>query len=84
MSAIGIGNYTYQKDCEAAPDTGTSYIGGPKAINDQLANAVGAVVVDYGKMAYVGNITVGTPDQQYIVIVDTGSDILWVLGSDCE
>jgi len=48
-------------------------------------------VNDYEDVEYVGNITIGTPDQTFLVILDTGSANLWVPdttcgsgGSDCD
>ena len=37
-------------------------------------------VNDYEDVEYIGNITVGTPDQTFLVILDTGSANLWVPG----
>nr|CDJ95751.1 Peptidase A1 domain containing protein [Haemonchus contortus] len=46
--------------------------------------SLGQSVSDYGDYEYVGNITIGTPDQQFVVVLDTGSANLWVPETACE
>ncbi|VDM83946.1 unnamed protein product [Strongylus vulgaris] len=41
-------------------------------------------VLDYGDIEYVSNITIGTPQQQFVVIPDTGSADLWVPSDECK
>ncbi|VDK56420.1 unnamed protein product [Anisakis simplex] len=38
----------------------------------------------YNDFEYSGAITIGTPEQQFNVALDTGSAILWVLHAHCE
>lgn len=45
--------------------------------------SVGQYVNDYEDEAYVGNITIGTPQQQFKVILDTGSSNLWIPDITC-
>ena len=40
-------------------------------------------VNDYEDVEYIGNITIGTPDQTFLVILDTGSANLWVPDTSC-
>jgi hypothetical protein len=49
---------------------------GDKAVVSQPAN-------DYDDLEYIGNGTLGTPQQQFLIILDTGSSNLWVPDSTC-
>jgi hypothetical protein len=40
-------------------------------------------VNDYEDVEYIGNITIGTPEQTFLVILDTGSANLWVPDTSC-
>ncbi|KAK5973218.1 Eukaryotic aspartyl protease, partial [Trichostrongylus colubriformis] len=48
-----------------------------------FANVVPQSVNDYEDEEYIGNITIGTPEQQFQVILDTGSSNLWIPDSTC-
>ncbi|VDM64313.1 unnamed protein product [Angiostrongylus costaricensis] len=46
-----------------------------------------AIIIDtflYGNYEFVGNITIGTPDHEFAVILDTGSANLWIPGISCS
>jgi len=45
---------------------------------------VGQNVNDYEDFEYVGNITIGTPGQPFIIILDTGSANLWIPDTTCK
>ncbi|CAJ0589472.1 unnamed protein product [Cylicocyclus nassatus] len=47
------------------------------------AAVVPQVVNDYEDEEYIGNITIGTPEQQFQVILDTGSSNLWIPDTTC-
>uniref|UniRef100_A0A914WJ38 Peptidase A1 domain-containing protein n=1 Tax=Plectus sambesii TaxID=2011161 RepID=A0A914WJ38_9BILA len=47
-----------------------------KAVVSQPAN-------DYDDLEYIGNGTLGTPQQPFLIILDTGSSNLWVPDSTC-
>uniref|UniRef100_A0A1I7WMQ5 Peptidase A1 domain-containing protein n=1 Tax=Heterorhabditis bacteriophora TaxID=37862 RepID=A0A1I7WMQ5_HETBA len=40
-------------------------------------------VADYDDLAYIGNVTIGTPKQSFLVVLDTGSANFWVPDSSC-
>jgi len=41
-------------------------------------------VNDYEDFEYVANVTLGTPEQQFMIIPDTGSANLWVTDAKCK
>ncbi|KAK6035962.1 hypothetical protein COOONC_26533, partial [Cooperia oncophora] len=48
------------------------------------ADAVSTPVIDYDDMAYMAEITLGTPPQTFVVFLDSGSSNLWVPDSTCS
>lgn len=52
-------------------------------VKTQNLKSVGQKVNDYEDVEYIGNITIGTPDQTFLVILDTGSANLWVPDTTC-
>lgn len=50
---------------------------------DQVLAHVSQNVNDYDDLEYLGNITIGTPGQQFVVVLDTGSSNLWIPDTTC-
>jgi hypothetical protein len=50
----------------------------------EVLGSISQNVNDYEDFEYVGNITIGTPGQQFVVILDTGSANLWVPDKTCR
>ncbi|KAK5983547.1 Eukaryotic aspartyl protease, partial [Trichostrongylus colubriformis] len=62
----------------------TAYIKYRNSLRAMNLASLGQSVSDYGDYEYVGNITIGTPDQQFVVVLDTGSANLWVPETACD
>uniref|UniRef100_A0A1I7T573 Peptidase A1 domain-containing protein n=1 Tax=Caenorhabditis tropicalis TaxID=1561998 RepID=A0A1I7T573_9PELO len=48
-----------------------------------LSDSYSGGLIDYETVGYVGRITVGTPQQEFRVIMDTGSSNFWIPDSTC-
>ncbi|KHN88410.1 Aspartic protease 6 [Toxocara canis] len=53
MKAIGVGNYLNRKGWEVIADTGTSFIGGPAYVIDEIGAALGAKYDHYNQLYFV-------------------------------
>lgn len=42
-----------------------------------------AQVRGFEELEYVGNFTIGTPEQQFALLIDTGSGDTWVTDQTC-
>ncbi|CEF70270.1 Aspartic peptidase family and Aspartic peptidase domain-containing protein [Strongyloides ratti] len=49
----------------------------------KILTSISQSVNDYDDMEYLGNITIGTPGQLFMVVLDTGSSNLWIPDKTC-
>ncbi|ETN85270.1 eukaryotic aspartyl protease [Necator americanus] len=54
------------------------------AIRIAMGNVVPQAVNDFTDVQYLGNVTLGTPEQAFTVVLDTGSANLWIPDSSCN
>ncbi|CAJ0582491.1 unnamed protein product, partial [Mesorhabditis spiculigera] len=54
-----------------------------RANHPVLAN-LPQTVLDYDDFEYVGNVTIGTPQQNFVAVLDTGSSNFWVPATNCD
>jgi len=84
MAQIGMGSYSSNAGWEVISDTGTSFIGGPQGITDNLARAAGATYDQFDGVYYMdcnanpGPITLTIGANQYQIqrqnyIIDAGT-----------
>ncbi|VDM60459.1 unnamed protein product [Angiostrongylus costaricensis] len=66
------------------PASDLNHIAAGSLSEEQIKKSRDIKVLDCGDHEFVGNITLGTPDQQFSVLLDTGSADLWVPGKDCK
>ncbi|KAK0393688.1 hypothetical protein QR680_000354 [Steinernema hermaphroditum] len=50
---------------------------------EQILAGIPVSVNDYDDLRYLGNVSIGTPPQQFLVVFDTGSAQLWVPDKTC-
>jgi len=55
-----------------------------KMLHPHTRAVVSQPVNDWEDLEYVGNVTVGTPQQQFQVVLDTGSSNFWVPDKNCS
>ncbi|CAJ0944123.1 unnamed protein product, partial [Mesorhabditis belari] len=55
-----------------------------KALRPNQRDTYPQKVYDWDDEEYLGNITMGTPEQPFLVVLDTGSSNLWVPDSSCD
>ena len=62
-----------------------------REFKEQLRASKGSVlanlpqnVLDYDDFEYLGNVTVGTPQQNFVVVLDTGSSNFWIPATNCD
>ncbi|RCN28237.1 hypothetical protein ANCCAN_26021 [Ancylostoma caninum] len=41
------------------------------------------IIIGYSDIEYVGEISIGTPEQRFLVLLDTGTTDLWVPDKSC-
>ncbi|EYC10285.1 hypothetical protein Y032_0056g2660 [Ancylostoma ceylanicum] len=61
-----------------------AYLRHRNALRASITESVAHRVLDYSDYEYVGNITIGTPGQPFVVVLDTGSANLWVPATNCD
>mmetsp|Transcript_20029 Transcript_20029/g.43591 ORF Transcript_20029/g.43591 Transcript_20029/m.43591 type:complete len:491 (-) Transcript_20029:180-1652(-) len=61
---------------------GARYGGEPQLLGDPPGGRSSITIQDYMNICYYGEISVGTPEQKFRVIYDTGSSDLWIPAPD--
>ncbi|KAK6757274.1 hypothetical protein RB195_015227 [Necator americanus] len=64
--------------------TWTKFVEERNAIRIAMGNVVPQAVNDFTDVQYLGNVTLGTPEQAFTVVLDTGSANLWIPDSSCN
>ncbi|GMT10333.1 hypothetical protein PFISCL1PPCAC_1630, partial [Pristionchus fissidentatus] len=59
------------------------YLASKTMLRADRASGHTQTVNDYDDAEYIGNITIGTPGQTFVVLLDTGSANLWIPDATC-